>query len=299
MLYICLDTCVWLGLIKIDLHQKHSIFEELCFWIENKYIIHIAPENIIREWNRNKEKRITELTKDIKILNTNIISTFKGSFDLVSAYQPNIIEVNVSNRYKRVDTILKTNSEKAVESQEIYNEAIERNFSCLAPNHDKDSFRDTINIITLVNYLKRKKITNCIFSTINYKDFSEKDNKHSLHNDLIDYFIDANLEYVYCDEKPFGSLLFGKLLRPYLPNYNEYLAEKQIEEEKKNNKKDINLTSQKKIEDEFLQNIRHIDLILSKKKPTDLELNIIRSLVNSHDSYKQYFLKNIGNNGLV
>lgn len=218
MIYIALDTCVWLGLIKIDLHNDNNVFEEICYWIENKYIIHITPENIIREWDRNKAKKLIEITNDIKRLNNTIIHSFRGTSDLVSAYQPETIEEIISKRIDRVETILKVHSEIANETKAIYDDAIKRNFNCLAPNHTDDSFRDTINIFTIINHIKTNGYTDCIFSTINYADFSEgKTKKHDLHNQLIDDFNNANLQYVYCDEEPFGSKLLGVHLRPSLP----------------------------------------------------------------------------------
>jgi len=302
MTYIALDTCVWLGLIKIDLHNDNNVFEEICYWIENKYIIHITPENIIREWDRNKAKKLIEITNDIKRLNNTIINSFRGTSDLVSAYQPETIEEIISKRIDRVETILKVHSEIANETQTIYDDAIKRNFNCLAPNHTDDSFRDTINIFTIINHIKTNGYTNCIFSTINYADFSEgKTKKHDLHNQLIDDFNNANLQYVYCDEEPFGSKLLGVYLRPSLPSFQDFLMEKKRQEEEK-------IVEERKINDtpkidspdaDYLENIKHLDMILAKKTPTSFEQDLVKLLINRHDSYKQYFFKNIGNNGLV
>ena len=302
MIYIALDTCVWLGLIKIDLHNDNNVFEEICYWIENKHLTHVTPENIIREWDRNKAKKLIEISNDIKKLNNTIINSFRGTSDLVSAYQPDTMEEIVSKRIDRVETILKVYSEKAEENQNIYEEAIERNFNCLAPNHTDDSFRDTINILTIINYIKNKGYTDCIFSTINYADFSEgKTKKHDLHNQLIDDFKKANLQYIYCDEDPFASKLIGASLRPDLPNFQQYLKEKKREEDAKilAAKKDMTTITIASPDADYLENIKHLDLILSKKTPTAFEQELIKSLIGRHQSYKQYFFNNIGNNGLV
>lgn len=302
MTYITLDTCVWLGLIKIDLHKNDNIFDEVCYWIEHKYLTHITPENIIREWDRNKAKKLLEISNDIKKLNNTVINSFRGTTDLVSAYQSSTIEDNVSRRIDRVETILKVHSEIANENEEIYNEAIQRNFNCLAPNHTADSFRDTINIFTLINYIKAKGYTDCIFSTINFADFSEgKPKKHDLHNQLIDDFKNANLQYVYCDEDPFASKLLGVSLRPILPKFQDYLKEKQREEDAKvlATKKDMTTTTIASPDADYLENIKHLDLILAKRAPTVWEQDMVKSLIGRHDSYKQYFFNKIGNNGLV
>lgn len=302
MIYITLDTCVWLGLIKIDIHNDNNVFEEICYWIENKHLIHITPENIIREWDRNKAKKLIEIRNDIKKLNNNIISSFRGTSELVSAYKPDMIEDLVSKRIDRVETILKRHSEKAEENQGIYKEAIERNFNCLAPNHSNDSFRDTVNIFTLINYIKTKGYTGCIFSTINYADFSEgKAKKHELHNQLIDDFKNTKLQYVYCDEDPFANKLLDVFLRPVLPNFKEYLKEREREEEAKMlaAKKTVTTTTITSPDADYLENIKHLDIILVKRTPTAFEQELIRLLIGRHDSYKQYFFNNIGNNGVV
>jgi len=304
MKYITLDTCVWLGLIKIDLHNDNNVFEEICFWIENKHIIHITPENIIREWNRNHAKKTLEIINDTKTLNKNAIGAFKGNANLTSAYQPDVVEKIITKRIDRVDAILKTHSEIAPENQIIYNEAIKRNFDCIAPNHTEDSFRDTINIFTLINYIKSKGYDECCFSTINYADFSEgKSNKHDLHSQLVVDFKNANLEYLYCDEEPFGNKLINIGLRKVLPRFQDYLKDKKDKEEAKA------LAAKKVVpasviaipspDGDYLENIKYIDMILVRKTPTAFEQDLIKLLTGRHDSYKQYFLNNIGNNGLV
>lgn len=302
MIYITLDTCVWLGLIKIDLHNDNNVFEEICYWIENKHLTHITPDNIIREWDRNKAKKLIEISNDVKKLNNTIISSFKGTSDLVSAYQPDAVQDAVSKRIDRVETILKVHSEIAKENQTIYDDAIQRNFNCLAPNHSDDSFRDTINILTIIDYIKTQGYTDCIFSTINYADFSEgKAKKHDLHNQLIDAFKNANLQYLYCDEEPFASKLLGVSLRPNLPKFQDYLKEKKRQEDAKilASKKTVTTTTITNPDADYLENIKHLDMIIAKKTPTAWEQEIIKSLIGRHDSYKQYFFNNIGNNGLV
>ena len=304
MKYITLDTCIWLGLIKIGLHDDNNVFEEICFWIENKHIIHITPENMIREWERNKVKKTIEIINDTKTLNKNAIGAFKDNANLSSAYKPDVVQEIITNRIARVDVILKTHSEFAPENQTIYEEAIKRNFDCIAPNHTEDSFRDTINIFTLINYIKSKGYYECCFSTINYADFSEgKSKKHDLHSQLVDDFKNANLEYFYCDEEPFGNKLINIGLRKVLPRFQDYLKDKKDKEEAKA------LAAKKVVpasviaipspDGDYLENIKYIDMILVRKTPTAFEQDLIKLLIGRHCSYKQYFLNNIGNNGLV
>lgn len=304
MRYITLDTCVWLGLIKVDLHIENNVFEEICFWIEHKHIIHITPENIIREWERNKVKKTIEIINDIKTLNKNAIGAFRGNADLISAYQPDVVEEIITKRINRVDTILKTHSEFAPENQTIYDQVIKRNFDCLAPNHTEDSFRDTVNIFTLINYIKIKGYDKCCFSTINYADFSEgKSKKHDLHSQLVDDFKNSNLEYIFCDEEPFGNKLINVGLRPVLPSFQDFLKDKKDKEETKAlaAKKEVPVSTLiiSSPDADYLENIKYIDFILAKKTQTSFDQELIKSLIGRHESYKKYFFNNIGNNGMV
>lgn len=289
MIYITLDTCVWLGLIKIDLHNEDNIFEEICYWIENKHLIHIIPENIIKEWNRHKDKNAEKLKKDSNIYYSKILKNFEGNATRNTTFISDIPNI-INERIKRVDIILNYYSEKAFENETIYKEAANRTLNCVAPNHTKESFRDTVNILTLIHYLKYKEYPNVYFSTINYDDFSKSSSeKHHLHPQLITDFKNANLQYIYCDEIPFASKLLGVYLRPNLPNFQDYLKEKKINNTPKIDSPDA----------DYLENIKHLDMIIAKKTPTALEQEIVKLLINRHDSYKQYFFNNIGNNGLV
>ena len=302
MIYITLDTCVWLGLIKIDLHNDNNVFEEICYWIENKHLTHIAPENIIREWDRHKLKNAGKLKKDSKFYYSSVQKQFKGNTINDSTFISTDLDSLIDERISRVDKILNYYSEQAKENQNIYNEAINRTLNCIAPNYAKESFRDTVIILTLTHYLVSKGYVNNFFSTINYTDFSEsKSNKHELHHQLVDDFIKANLQYVFCDEDPFASKLLGVSLRPILPKFQDYLKKKNREEDARAlaAKKDMTTTTITSPDADYLENIKHLDLILSKKTPTAWEQDMVKSLIGRHDSYKQYFFNNIGNNGLV
>lgn len=303
MKYITLDTCVWLGLIKEGLNSENNIFDEVCFWIEGKHLIHIVPENLIREWDRNKASKRSQIISDSTRLNNDNL-LIRSNPDLASVYNPDRISELIDERLDRVDKILKNYSEQAKENKDIIDEAVKRNIMRLAPNHSKDSFRDSLNILTLINHIVMNKYTNCIFTTINYKDFSEsKLKRFDLHPELTEIFVNANLEYVYCEEEDkFGDRLIDNVLRKklLLPSFTEYLKERtRRAQEKKLEEKRIISAQTENLDSDYLENIRYIDIILGKKTPTKFEQRIISELIDSHDSYRQYFLKNVGSNGVV
>jgi hypothetical protein len=299
MLYITLDTCVWLRMLKVGLDHDDNVFNEMCYWIENGSLVHITPENIIREWESNKTNEIQLIVTSMKKLQKDLLKPF-ASTNLSSSttFQEEKATEVLIKRVERIETILKTYSEIAKEDPEIYNEAARRNLNRLAPNHVEDSYRDTINILSILKHIKTKGYEKAYFTTINYKDFSLKnDDKHSLHSHLINEFNAANLEYIFWEEEPFGHNVFNKLLSDEfgLPLFLDYLKEKIALEKKK----ELETAKEKPIieianpDEGFIENIKYIDLIISKKNPTQIEQTILSTIITSHPSYEHYFLRNV------
>jgi len=276
-----LDTCVWNALLLENYHREDNLFEELCYWIENRHLIHIVPDNIIDEWDRNKEN-VKKLTVDF--LNQQKLSIKKNS-ELSSTYDSSVIPNLVQKRMNRIDSILKTFSEPALQNDSILIDSAKRSLKTLAPNHIKDSLRDTVNILTLIDYLKTNDYKNSYFLTSNYTDFSaNKENRSILHEQLTELFSQANLTYTYVVEGKDLGMLFFHNLRKDLPNFTKYLIENR--KSKIENEKPIN---------EYLDTIKYIDLILSKKEPKIIDKDLIKSFIIKHDSYKTYFFKNVEN----
>ena len=304
MTNISIDTCIWLELLKVDFNKEDNYLEELCFWIENKHLNHIASENIIAEWNRNKITYQSEITAHFNKIKKDEISFFKHNSELSSTYQADIIENNVKKRIERIDLILNSHSVKVPISEEVLKDAAYRNLQTLAPNHKKDSFRDTVNILSLIFHLKNNGYTNCIFTTLNYKDFSVDGSKrYELHYQLAIDFSGANLTYEYFGETDmFGLKLFNHLRNELASHsFQDYLKERKDKEAAVAlaAKKVVAVPAIENPDADYLDNIKYIDLILSKKTNSAFEREILKSLVDRHDSYKQYFLRNVGGNGLV
>jgi hypothetical protein len=302
-MYILLDTCVWLEMLKVDLHTEANIFDEMCYWIEKRELIHITPQNIIREWDRNKLKKTQEIIRQVISLNKNLTQPFKNNTVLSSLYNPESIEELITKRIEKVELILKNSSEIANESQQIYDKAKDRSLNGIAPNHGKDSFRDTINVLTLSDHVKTKGYSKCIFSTLNYTDFSvDKSNKHNYHSGLSDLFSGGDLQYVYFDdEENFGNKLLNVYLRPQLSSYSNFLKEKEERERVKKliERKPIAGDQIENPDKDFIRNIKYIDNIITNPTSTDFEKETLENLIKRHPSYEQYFLRRVGDNGLV
>lgn len=310
MIYITLDTCVWLGLLSVDFNKEDNYFEEICFWIEGKYLSLIVPTNIIDEWNRNKIEGKEAAVKHLKENEQTLLNRFKNDTTLANIYNPDRISEIIQNRIERIDLILNT-SEKANVEDNILVEAGKRNLLKLPPNHIKEGYKDTVNILTLINHLKLKKYTKCFFSTIDGDFGVARNQPYNLHTKLVDEFKEVNLEYIFFGNKKnvddernsLGAGFFSELRKEKynLPNFQDYLKNKKREEDERiiEERKNNDMTKITSPDADYLENIKHLDLILAKKSPTAWEQDMVKSLIGRHDSYKQYFFNNIGNNGLV
>jgi hypothetical protein len=304
MLNITLDTCVWLKLLYIDFKNENNYLEEICFWIENKHIKHIVPTNIIDEWNRHKLGYQNDIVGYFKKKEKESINFIKHNAEFASTYNAEEIQKSVQKRIERIDKIFSTHSEKASYNDDILKEAGIRNLQTIAPNHKGDSFRDTINILSLIHYLKSNGYTKSIFTTDNYKDFcADGGNRYELHDGLKIEFASASLTYEYLGETDaFGTKLFNLLRKELAANsFQVYLKDKKDKEETTAlaAKKVIVVKPIKNPDADFLENIKYLDTIIAKKKRTSVDEEIIKIMTERHDSYKQYFLNNLGNNGLV
>jgi hypothetical protein len=298
MVYLALDTCVWIELLKVNLTSDHNEFDELLYWIDRKEIMSITTENLIREWNRQKDDQFDSVFK----VHKNFLSTMRINENALPYQETDYLKDLIRNRIQRVDAMLTSRSEIAKEKNGIILEAWQRCRDRLAPNYSKESFRDTVNILCLLDYLKQKQIKGCFFSTINYKDFSAvgPNMRYECHPQLKSKFEEAGLEYVFFDSDMNRNKLFNVHLKKQLSDYTAYLGEKRKKElEAKQESNRSSLFTVDIPQDEYLDNLQHIDTILSKRKLGSLDRQIINLLINSHDSYKQYFLRKVGENGLV
>ncbi|MDC8105004.1 PIN domain-containing protein [Chryseobacterium sp. B21-037] len=303
MIYLAVDTCVWLELLKVDFAHENNFFDELLFWIENGHIKCVTTQNLIREWDRNKISKREDIIRRFKEKQKEISSVLSATEKLNSVYQPDKVEDALNKRIARVDKLFSTAAIVAKESDEIYLDAVKRNIDCLAPNHSKDSFRDTLNILTLKKHVMDSNYPLCIFTTINHSDFSDLPDKYKLHSHLVQDFRDGKLEYVYFDNalKTFSGKLFDVKLRPFVPSFTDYLKDEKKKEEsrilaerkmEKQMKMDV-------VDDDFISNTQQIDRILLSKKRTKLDNNILEFLFDLNPRYKEYFLKKLAEYGLV
>lgn len=297
MTYIAIDTCVWLELLKTEFNHENNQFDELLFWIENNHITLLTTENLIDEWNRHKISKKDKVISAFKIKQSELNSLMSAPNPMNEFYKPERVRQKLEERIVRIDAILGLKAEKAMHTDAIFIEASKRNLACIAPNHKKDSFRDTVNILTLKEYIKQQGYQNCIFTTINYTDYGDKD-PYKVHPGLKSDFGLWSIEYVYFDDKTdsFSGKLFKVHLKPHLPSYEDF-----IKEQKRNEK--ASRTALKKIESEavadngdpnYLDYIMQIDAIIAKNgKINKLDENNLEFLFAENQVYQDYFYKKL------
>jgi len=302
MIYIAIDTCAWLELLKVDTSPPYNYFDEIFYWLDNKLLTCITTENMIREWDRHKVSKKAEVLQVLNNISKESRGLFAATSPIDSLYAPDVVETALDNRIARVDFLFKSVAEVATENDDIYVRAAKRNLLCQPPNHSGDSYRDTVNLLSLIHYLKIKGYASCIFTTINHKDFSAK-NKYDLHPILVAEFKGAGLEYVFFDneKKSFAAKLFDGTLRKSLPSFLDYLKQRKEQEER------AKVKAAEKLHDEdiaipdaeFVANCLELDRIALKQTPTALDQHTLNYLFNQHEGYKTYFLRKLAENGMV
>lgn len=295
---IIFDTCIWLELLKADMDAPDNLFEEVMFWIEEGHLTCLTTENMMREWNRNRESKKKEIIKVFKDTLLRIANSVRPNSTLSALYEPSSVEVAVEQRCQRLEAAFNFRFLIARENDVIYKEAVTRNLATLAPSHSKDSFRDTLNIVSIFHYLKNSPLTPCFFSTINHKDFSQDaQHKYQLHTQLTADFASCGLQYAYFEDTAsnYGGELIKKNLRPNLPSFANHLKQKKDEQEAEK----LRLMKQEKeIEydaaaPDYLKNLPWFEMLLSKPESqrTGLDIKMINLFLDEHPAYQAHMIK--------
>lgn len=302
MTYITPDTCILLSLLKLNIHSIDNQFEELLFWFENRHLGCITTPNLLREWERHKTSSKNQIIVELKKADEHFSKTLTLIDPANSTVQSDLIEKVLNRRIDRLDNLLYTIAEIADEEESIIREAAARSINCIAPCHDKDSFRDSLNILHLLSFIKRNGYTDCYFVTNNHKDFSDKEDRFTIHSQLKSDFADGSLQYIYFEVEQNYAGKFMQIMRSRgLPVFSEHLNEVQRKEKEKEleERKKEQVHTMKSTEMDYLENIQHIDTILKKKEPTIVEKKILELLFAENPAYRTYFMENLGKYGMA
>lgn len=282
MIYLTLDTDSWLYLLSGLDDGEYNMLEELLFWIERGEVKCILPENIKTEWERNKAKKVLQIRNALADYQKSHAAFIKANKVLREAVDPDRFDLTAQQRIAKLDTIF-SSCEVAHVTEDILVQAGRMNLSEMAPNHSQDSFRDTVNILSLIKFIKAKGYATCHFVTENYTDFSDTNKPSRLHPQLTQLFDEVGLTYTY------KIYVFLNRNRSSFSSYRDYLV-KQKSKEDVEEIKDLAQVPfvHENLDNEYLDHLPYIDRILSKKNPTSFERNLLHTLMQSHSSYKRY-----------
>ena len=205
MYYLIIDTCVWLETGK-DVSET-SIIDKLTDFVNRGQVCLIVPSIIREEWNKHKIEKI------IKENEQSISGKLKNVKDLLSfldSEKANVIEDIISFE-SEIKEDLKQKSHETIDKIEyLFNhrstrnilindrvklKAIQWGLDKKAPFHRKSSVADALIILSALDYITSHNLHPSIFITNNIIDFSSKENKKNVHEDLAEDLKHANLKY--------------------------------------------------------------------------------------------------------
>jgi hypothetical protein len=225
MHYITLDTNTWIYLANgtepvriLNFIVQETIKGNICI---------LLPHVIVDEWERNKEKSVTQGSlqhfKDIKAQLSRIkqlIDNERGldAFDFLLDDEERSDQVEMTVLIEYIDQFKKKRQsiEKAVKrnielidelftkhakiieiSAEVYVKAGNAALDKKAPfARNKNSFADAIIVFSFLDHVKRNNIKGAKFISYNVEDFCEKANGVTqLHPDLVHEFDECQSEY--------------------------------------------------------------------------------------------------------
>jgi hypothetical protein len=292
MIYLTLDSDIWLNSLK-ESGEENNFIDSLEYWIENGHVKILLPENIIDEWNRNRDKKKQTLVNDWKSFFNRAKKVF--STDVVSVLMtPDKLNERVEEQLKRVEAIFANYAIKIPITKNHKLKATELAEQKKAPFGQKNSIGDAYIFLSITDYISSNTLSSCVFVTNNHTDFSHKDDSSKIHPDLESEFTKLQIGY-YIDLRRFFHDYSS-----HLPDASEYKKLKALKEEDKKLASAVlnpqtleNLTG---LRDSYIENINHLDLIFKTTNPTKEQVLFALGLVDSDESYKHYFFKKVESN---
>ena len=287
MIYLTFDSDIWLNSLK-ESGNENNFIDSLEYWIENGFVKILLPENVINEWKRNRDKKKQTLVNDWKAFFNRAKKVF--SADVVKQLMtPDNLNEMVEKQLERVETIFDNYAIKIPITNDYKLKAIELAEQKKAPFGQKNSVGDAYIFLSITDYISLNTLSNCVFVTNNYTDFSHKDDSSKIHPDLEPEFTKLKIAY-YIDLRKFFHDYASQL-----PDATEYRKLKALKEEDKKLASAVlnpqTLENLSGLRDSYIENINHLDLIVKTKNPTKEQVLFALGLVDSDESYKQYFFK--------
>lgn len=259
MRYVMMDTNIFIDMI-ID--RKHNVsgklvetFIKLLDFDEIKLII---PAIVVHETNKHIEEQLAEVGKKIKLAINSLDDIYGiNGYEIdgleIKEYKSNSrkqltelytkYESNKSDYLREIKAIIKKifqhpNCEIIEDTERLRSLCLQRRIYKRAPFHyeKKESYADGLIVETLVHFLEYitlEEADNITFVTGNTSDFSKRDQKKELHEDIYEDLKKAGLDEKVRYITSFGELI-GKELKQEIDNANlkeEFEKEMQKQEE--------------------------------------------------------------------
>ena len=203
MHYLIIDTCVWIDLCNNN--NNKEIREKLSNLVNRKKVKLIIPQLVIVEWERNKQSKII----DRRV--TSIGGMIKNAKNILeylpqeeSSYIKGILEIfpkekiiqQVLEEIKAIEYLFNHPSTIKLEIEEnVKLQAVEFALEKKAPFKEKNSMADALILLSAIDYIRKKKLTNCIFVSTNTKDFGSNSETKGIHEDLKELFDEYGIKY--------------------------------------------------------------------------------------------------------
>jgi|GEM_PF-4421028 len=107
MIYLAIDTDVWLHLAATGFDKEQNLFDELCYWIEAGVVNCIVPEQIVDEWHRNQENKIKRIKTAINASAGELQQVVKDDRSLNKLYSASNFESVSRGRAARIDKLFR------------------------------------------------------------------------------------------------------------------------------------------------------------------------------------------------
>jgi|GEM_PF-1067686 len=295
MIYLAIDTDVWLHLATVGYDKEHNPFDELCYWLETGEVGLIIPDHIIVEWERNKESTIATIKTSIasSVAQLKNIPALQDRKFVQSVFNSDNFEASARLRVSKIDEILEKHVRIAPLTDNAQKEASYRTLNRLAPSHKKDSFSDAVNVFSVLDYVRDNDLTSVIFVTKNYRDYSSLSHKHLVHPDLKTLFDEVSLGYA-----PEVDDLFNKTLRPKLSSFADHLEhQKKLHAEALQNelKKEQELLAN--TDEDFIINSEMLEHILKQPRPSVFQEKMLHELIKTDEHCRKYFFAKVDSPG--
>lgn len=284
MIYLVVDTCVWLNALEET--GDENFIDLIEAWTEMGKVKIILPEVILEEWQRHREKKKNYLVEDWKKFYKRVKKHLgkEAKEEIQNFLHYDGIQKLVEKRLGKVERIFSQHSILLEITDKHKFASLELAEQMKAPFKGKNSIGDAYIYTSMIDYIERENLPDCIFISENKEDFSSPSDTNKIHPDLELPFANLNIGYY---------VYWVKFKEDYisrLPSIEDYQKEKEREEDEQSSRI---LEAAPGIEDSFIANINILDGILQSGKPTSHQVKFVLGLINSDNNYAQHFFKKV------